>query len=202
MPLRVNRFPLKDRDFKCAQEFVGIGSNHSLASYQSPDAQSSSRIHRLIRTSYRPISSAVCRLLVEGAAGRVLPSLSWTTLRTKQHWPLRDQSNVYWKEDMVIVDGTYRWEVTALIGVTARISSNTPVASDFELQAELGLVRGKNTLYGFYFRQSDEGGYYFLIDDKGGYGLNAGVRRVAKSETGFLGLPHRRLGRTRATVLG
>lgn len=88
-------------------------------------------------------------------------------------WPIGERDNGYWAERCTIVDDALRWEATATKGgVTARMTSNLPVASDFELRAKLRLVRGAGLEYGLFFRQNDAGGYFFLLDDKGHHGLN------------------------------
>lgn len=94
-----------------------------------------------------------------------------------KYWPLVDRSNEYWKDHTAIFKNTYHWEITALKGVTARLSSNAPAVSDFDLHAELRLIHGASVVYGFFFRQSDEGGYYFLLSDAGKYGFNIWLRK-------------------------
>lgn len=71
-----------------------------------------------------------------------------------------------------VVDGAFRWQVTARDDISTGIGSKLPVLSDFDLEVTLKKVEGSDSLqYGVEFRVSDAGGYVFLIDPDGQFFL-------------------------------
>jgi hypothetical protein len=71
-----------------------------------------------------------------------------------------------------VVNGVFRWQVTAKQDVVTGIGSKLPIMSDFDLEVTLKKVEGSETVqYGVAFRETETGSYSFFLGSNGYYVL-------------------------------
>jgi hypothetical protein len=107
------------------------------------------------------------------AAGTWRVTLTDTFDSNKNDWLNETADDEFARVNYQVVDGKYRWEVTAHKSFIGWVRASEKTFSDFSVSVDIQQVSGPDTAdYGIIFREDEDGNfYYFGISDNGFYSL-------------------------------
>lgn len=111
--------------------------------------------------------------LVENAATNWEAVLSDMFDSNQNNWLVEESDDEYSLTKYEVVDGIYRWDVTAHQPFIGWVRGDKELLTDFYLSVDARQVEGADTAdYGVIFREDDNSNfYYFGISDQGAYVL-------------------------------